>query len=351
MAATSGIGVSPELTKAFSDAVETKNTRFIKVIIRDESLVSIASLPVAKSLSEDLVQLQEYLEDKEPCYILARLDDPPSEWLMISYVPDFANVRDKMLYASTRGSLAKSLGSTVFTDSLFATSKADVTSEAYEAHKRHQAAPKPLSAREQEMENIKAVEREAGNSYEGSSARKNHIGQRVGLSWSSEAEDAVKGLSSLDDSRIVILKIEPSTETLELHSFADVTVDNLSSSIPSDEPSFAFYAWSNSYSQAGGDIVFIYSCPTTSPVRYRMLYSSAAMSTYLAVKDFLAETGSTFPLATKRVETSDPMELDEAFIKAGLNLDGPASTVANNARQDDPAKPSFAKPRGPARRR
>lgn len=48
------------------------------------------------SFNEDLVQLQEYLEDREPCYILARLDDPPSEWLAISYVPNFANVRDKV---------------------------------------------------------------------------------------------------------------------------------------------------------------------------------------------------------------------------------------------------------------
>jgi len=43
-----------------------------------------------------LLQLQEYLEDKEPCYILARLDDPPSEWLAVSYVPDSAKVRDKV---------------------------------------------------------------------------------------------------------------------------------------------------------------------------------------------------------------------------------------------------------------
>lgn len=157
------------------------------------------------------------------------------------------------MYASTRSSLTKSLGSTVFTDSLFAISKEDLTPEAYEAHKRHKAAPKPLSAQEQEMANIKAAEREAGNSYEGSNARKNHIGQRVGLSWSSEAEDAVKALGSRNDSRIVILvrisigyiqrgvhmsfqKIEPSTESLELDSFVDVTVDNLSSSIPSDQP-------------------------------------------------------------------------------------------------------------------
>lgn len=61
-----------------------------------ESLVSVASLSVADSLNEDLVQLQEHLEDNVPCYILARLDDPPSEWLAISYVPDFANVRDKV---------------------------------------------------------------------------------------------------------------------------------------------------------------------------------------------------------------------------------------------------------------
>jgi twinfilin-like protein len=35
MAATSGIGVSPELTETFSDAIETKNVRFIKIIIQD----------------------------------------------------------------------------------------------------------------------------------------------------------------------------------------------------------------------------------------------------------------------------------------------------------------------------
>jgi twinfilin-like protein len=84
-----------------------------------------------------------------------------------------------------------------------------VTPEAYEAHKRHQAAPKPLSAREQELADIKAAEREAGNGYEGSNARKNHIGHRGGLNWSPQAEDAVKGLGSRDDSQIVILVRTP----------------------------------------------------------------------------------------------------------------------------------------------
>lgn len=111
-----------------------------------------------------------------------------------------------MLYASTRNSLTKSLGSTVFTDSIFATAKTDVTPEAYAAHKRHLAAPKPLSAREQEIANIRAAEREAGVVYEGSKARQNHLGQgKIGYQWSQEAEDAVKRLGSGEGNHVVVL--------------------------------------------------------------------------------------------------------------------------------------------------
>lgn len=111
-----------------------------------------------------------------------------------------------MLYASTRNALTKSLGSTVFTDSLFATSKSDVTPDAYAAHKRHQAAPKPLSAREQEMADIRTAEREASATYEGSRARQNHLGnQEVGYTWVEDAREAVGELRAGEGSRLVIL--------------------------------------------------------------------------------------------------------------------------------------------------
>jgi hypothetical protein len=112
----------------------------------------------------------------------------------------------KMLYASTRNSLMKSLGSAHFTDSLFATSKADLTPEAYASHKKHVAAPKPLSAREQEMADIKAAERESGGgTYDGSRTRQNHLGTGVGLNWSPEVEDAVKELCTGESSRLVVI--------------------------------------------------------------------------------------------------------------------------------------------------
>lgn len=109
----------------------------------------------------------------------------------------------QMLYASTRSSLLRSLGSTIFTDSIFATSKTDLTSEAYDAHRRHLAAPKPLSAREQEMADIRISE--SSGAYRGSQTRTNHIGTGVGLHWSEEVENAVKALGAADGCAVVVI--------------------------------------------------------------------------------------------------------------------------------------------------
>lgn len=118
-----------------------------------------------------------------------------------------------MLYASTRNSLTKSLGSTHFTDSIFATSKADLTPSAYAAHRAHISAPKPLSSREQEMEDVRAAERLAGGtSYTGMQARRNH--GAVGLAWPEDVEAAVKELGEGDGDRLLLLVNNPENWSL-----------------------------------------------------------------------------------------------------------------------------------------
>jgi twinfilin-like protein len=107
-----------------------------------------------------------------------------------------------MLYASTRGSLTRSLGSTLFTDTIFASSKTDLTPEAYAAHRRHLAAPKPLSAREQEIANVRAAE--SSDSYNGSHTRANHVGTGVELQWPQELEEAVKHLTASEECALVV---------------------------------------------------------------------------------------------------------------------------------------------------
>lgn len=109
-----------------------------------------------------------------------------------------------MLYASTRNSLTKGLGSNLFTDTIFATSKDDLTPDAYAAHKRHIAAPQPMSAREKEMADVKAAERQS-TTYEGSRARQNHIGTPIGMQWPQDVQDAIKDMTSLSQDRLIVL--------------------------------------------------------------------------------------------------------------------------------------------------
>jgi len=109
-----------------------------------------------------------------------------------------------MLYASTRASLLKGLGSTLFTDPIFATCKTDLTAEAYAAHLKHLAAPKPLSAREQEMSDLRLAE-SGTDSLHGCQARINHIGTGVGFNWSIEAEEAVTELARGGGCALVVI--------------------------------------------------------------------------------------------------------------------------------------------------
>ena len=111
-----------------------------------------------------------------------------------------------MLYASTRNAVTKSLGATLFVDTIFATSKADLTPEGYAAHKRHLAAPKPMNAKEKEMIDIKAAEREAGGApYNLNAARTSPFGASVGLQWSSNVEAAVRDLADATEDRVVTI--------------------------------------------------------------------------------------------------------------------------------------------------
>lgn len=111
-----------------------------------------------------------------------------------------------MLYASTRNSVTKSLGATNFVDTIFATSKEDLTPAGYAAHKRHLAAPKPMSAKEKEMVDIKAAEREAGSvPYNANAAKQSPFGAGVGLKWSNEVEAAVRNLADALEDHLVTM--------------------------------------------------------------------------------------------------------------------------------------------------
>lgn len=75
-----------------------------------------------------------------------------------------------------------------------------------------------------------------------------------------------------------------------------------------------------------------------------MVYSSGSSSTFVTAKSLFST--STSSLATRKIETSDPTELDEGYLESelGIGSDGKASAPVEQQ------KP-FARPKPPGRRR
>lgn len=73
--------------------------------------------------------VEPLIEENTPCYIFFRLDKKSSigyEWLLISYTPDTAKIREKMLYASTKATMKKEFGSPHIKEEYHATSQVNI---------------------------------------------------------------------------------------------------------------------------------------------------------------------------------------------------------------------------------
>jgi twinfilin-like protein len=90
-----------------------------------ERLVPSTTLPAKGTDGQDWNEIPSLLDADIPAYLLIRLDSQTadsstSEWLLACYVPDKAQVRSKMLYSSTKATLAKQLGEGKFKHTMFA---------------------------------------------------------------------------------------------------------------------------------------------------------------------------------------------------------------------------------------
>ncbi|KAM0753190.1 actin depolymerizing protein [Meredithblackwellia eburnea MCA 4105] len=340
MTTQSGITASASLHEAWSEALADPQIRIFNIAIEGERIVPAGTVKGTSSFEDDFGLIT--VETDKPAYILLRLDQTPdSQWVFYSYVPDAAPVRSKMLYASTRATLLKALGDSHLSTSVFATDKSDLTSASLKSHLSHVASDAPLTAREQEMAEIKAAERTRGD--EGVDERAGHPAWSgaVGLGWDNNAKELVEKFSAeetdggiirleVDTKKELVIPSEPQPSGLEL---------------PAASPAYTFYRHSRG-------VVFIYSCPPTSPIKSRLLYSSSVGGVLTNAKTLGLEVA-------KKIETSSPEEVNESFIDeefgpSGVASAGPASGTATPTGSTPlPAAEgkSFARPARPGRKR
>lgn len=177
MALNSGI----KCNQVLIDTVQSTNLDFGYIImIKNEEFILEKVLEEKSSFQESLEKIAYPLE--KSFYLLVKKEN-----LLVTFIPDTAIVREKMLYASSKGLLSKELGLGGVKWDL--SSLAELTHEGYLEFTKKE---KPYSACELEMQKVKNDLALVDTS---SNVRQGHI---VGLSYRVQ-DELSRGIQALKD--------------------------------------------------------------------------------------------------------------------------------------------------------
>lgn len=323
---------SQELHAALQTLLTDSSQRGLLATIQNEQIQPSATIPSASSsFSSDLQNLAPHINPNTALYILLRQSDSLSSsnksLIAITYVPNAAPVRQKTLFASTRLTLLRELGSEHFAESVFCTEPDELTAAGWEKHVAHTGAGNPLTAEEQSLQDIKEAEALESGGTQGKSLVQ---GGRLAVRADGDIAAALQRLADASSSNnLVQLRMDVPTETLQLASESSASPATLATEIPGTEPRYAFYR----HDDPEGSIVFISTCPSGSKIKERMVYAASRTSVIT-----LAQTEGGLKVA-KRIEATNPEEVTEAVVKAEFA-----------ERQEVEEKKAFAKPKRPGRR-
>ncbi|PYH45622.1 twinfilin [Aspergillus saccharolyticus JOP 1030-1] len=356
----SGISVSPELQTAFTTFTTTPTQFCLPVTIQSERLTPLPPLAFTSPSNDfyaSLPQLAGILEPKTPIYLLLRRPATigTGELLALTYIPSNAGVRHKTLFAATRATLARELGTEKFAATIFATDEEEVVGE--EAWREREAEQKNPSGRgvggaareelmgekERELEAVRRAEEEArsgtpgrdigiggtfqraaGSLFASGGTGGGASGMRIQMHVDEEVKAALGGLQM---GGLVQLAIEVKSEAFKVavaESGVDATA--VQSHIPDNAPRYTFYHYPDSEV-----VIFIYTCPSGSSIRERMLYASSRMHA-LAMAE---EQGLKI---SKKIEASSPDEISAERLQE--EVQPPQHTGPSRG---------FARPRRPGR--
>lgn len=291
------------------------------------------------------------IEENVPCYLLYRLDAKiplGHGWLLISWTPDTASIRQKMVYASTKATLKTEFGSAYITEELHATTLEETTLEGYKKHKREFAAPAPLTTREEEIQELRKTEVRTEICTETRHQTLGGLSCPLSDATRAAVEDLLRGNYDYLQFRIALEE-----ERIHVSHAAKVQISELPKQVPDDHARYHLYLFKHTHE---GDylesFVFIYSMPGYAcSVRERMMYSSCKAP-------FLEQLAALGVDVIKKV--SEPVQLSRnplVNLCYALQMEIESGTeLTEEYLQDElhPKKilhrPAFAKPKGPPNR-
>ncbi|KAH8898369.1 actin depolymerizing protein [Thozetella sp. PMI_491] len=316
----SGISASEELASQFSTLLASDTHFGLIATIAKEKLQPLTLLTPSSpgnSFATNVTELlTPHIKPNEALYIILRRYPGVPRLVAVTYVPDTAPVRQKMLFASTRLTLVRELGSEHFRETVFATNAEELTPAGFEKHDKHSAVAAPLTEEERTLGEVKRAEQEAGS---GTGTREIHLSKSLSMPIADNALGALKELAAEGGSGLVMLRINPDNEIVELvpDSSSPSSIAELTKTISDSEPRFTFYRYTHSY---GGNhsspVLFFYTCPISpgnKAIKYRMMYPLMKR----AVLD--AATGEVGLEIVKKFEVEDPSEITEESVLLDLH--------------------------------
>ncbi|KAJ9137127.1 Cofilin/tropomyosin-type actin-binding protein [Pleurostoma richardsiae] len=315
----SGISASQELVSQFNSLLSSDDHFGLLATISSESLKPLSLLtpssPGASFASNVSSLLTPALKPNEALYAILRRYPTSPRFVAVTYVPDTAPVRQKMLFASTRLTLVRELGSEHFRETVFATDAAELSPEGFERHDAHTALDAPLTEEERSLGEVRRAEAEAG---QGTGSREIHLSKSLAMPVAEDALAALKEMAAGEGSGLVMLKINPDTEAVELEpsSSSPSSISDLAQAISSTEPRFTFYRYAHEYAgYKGAPVLFFYTCPVTPgtrAIKNRMMYP--------LMKRAVLEVADRSGLAVeKKFEVEEPSEITEDSVLGELH--------------------------------
>lgn len=351
MSTQSGITASNQVLDAFK-TVKSNNSPLIIRVNKDNTELEVDP-DFSHSTSDLFLDVANYLYDTQPhsAYLVIPVNNG-DDAIFASYIPDDAPIREKMLYASTKSTLLTQLGSGNFKKPhVFAWSEIkEVSQENFDRETKVSQLDSPLTEEEKLLQQIKSLQsfsiaellakqhdgfkRQLASMHDTSPATGTGAGVSTGSSGlafklSSELESSFKSFSK--PHHLLTFAIDLATETVNLTSSVEnVSPDNLIEKLTGNTSSEAHPQY-GLYSYNPESAAFIYSCPSGSKVKERMVYASSKKNLVEYIKSNIG-----FKI-DKNLEVGDLDELDLREFE-----DQKEETTTNRLK--------FNKPKGPRRR-
>lgn len=233
--------------------------RGLIVKIVDEKLEHTHEIDDSHTFESGFEEARAKLSDREAAYLLYRNND---EILVITYVPDDAKVRQKMLYASSKQALTRELGASNPVD-LFVTELEDISENGYKSHVRHAKLNAPLTREEESLKYVKENEAGVAQSH---SVNITHS-KGIEMKHAADFDDKLASFESASEGAILPFTIDVSNEEVIPGSISSVS-NWREIKTPESHPQYTLY-------KSPSGVVFIYTCPSGSKIKERMLYAAS----------------------------------------------------------------------------